>query len=96
MWLSFGDTIVLSEGKLRAKFLQVAAKWQEAHMHWQDRDTLSFTLMVVACEALKPHGTDFKDHTIYEVIEALLGKILRRVSRKIGSAPTIFEASICT
>ncbi len=57
----------------RAKFMQVAAKWQEALLHWQDRDTLSFTLMVVACEALKPSDAAFNDHTIYEVVGALLG-----------------------
>jgi hypothetical protein len=42
------------DGQQRRKFLQVAAKWQEALMHWQDRSTLSFALMVIACEALKP------------------------------------------
>jgi hypothetical protein len=57
----------------RAKFMQVAAKWQEALIHWQDRDTLSYTLMVVACEALKPSDAAFNDHTIYEVVGALLG-----------------------
>jgi hypothetical protein len=36
------------------QFLQAAAKWQEALTHWRERSTLSFALMVVACEALKP------------------------------------------
>jgi len=59
--------------KQRRKFLQVAAKWQEAVMHWQDRSTLSFALMVIACEALKPSDRQFNDHRIDDVVEALLG-----------------------
>ena len=55
------------------QFLQAAAKWQEALTHWSDRSTLSFALMVVACEALKPADAQFRDHTIYDVIAALLG-----------------------
>jgi hypothetical protein len=50
LWKSYRT---LSEDK-RIQFLQAAAKWQEAMMHWQDRPSLSFTLMVIACEALKP------------------------------------------
>jgi hypothetical protein len=57
----------------RRKFLQVGAKWQEALMHWKDRSTLSFALMVVACEALKPPDRQFNDHRIGDVVEALLG-----------------------
>jgi hypothetical protein len=57
----------------RRKFLQVAAKWQEALMHWQERSTLSFALMVIACEALKPSNQQFNDHGIDDVVEALLG-----------------------
>ena len=40
----------------RIQFLQAAAKWQEAIIHWRDRPSLSFTLMVVACEALEAAG----------------------------------------
>jgi hypothetical protein len=40
--------------ELRRQFLQAAAKWQEAMTHWGERSTLSFALMAVACEALKP------------------------------------------
>jgi len=58
----------------RRDFLQAAAKWQEALLHWAERSTLSFALMVVACEALKPSCPRFKDHNIYQVVEALLGK----------------------
>jgi hypothetical protein len=57
----------------RRDFLHSAAKWQEAVLHWQDRKTLSFALMVVACESLKPATADHRQN-IYDVVEALLGK----------------------
>jgi hypothetical protein len=57
----------------RRQFLQAAAKWQEALMHWPHRSSLSFALMVVACEALKPRDAD-DPQNCYHVIEALLGK----------------------
>jgi hypothetical protein len=57
----------------RVQFLQAAAKWQEAVIHWQDRPSLSFSLMAVACEALKPPETDDRQNC-YDVIEALLGR----------------------
>jgi hypothetical protein len=57
----------------RLQFLQAAAKWQEAMIHWQDRPSLSFALMAVSCEALKPQGADER-RNCYDVIEALLGK----------------------
>jgi hypothetical protein len=56
----------------REQFLQAAAKWQEA-LTWHERSTLSFALMVVACEALKPADRRFKQHNIYDVVAALLG-----------------------
>jgi hypothetical protein len=59
------------------QFLQAAAKWQEASMIWGEtgeRMTLSFALMVVACEALKPPGPAFWNHNVYDVVEALLGE----------------------
>ena len=56
----------------RIQFLQAAAKWQEAIIHWQDRPSLSFTLMVIACEALKPPDADDRQNC-YDV-EALLGR----------------------
>jgi hypothetical protein len=58
----------------RRQFLQAAAKWQEALKVSPDSGTLSFALMVVACEALKPAGTEFRKHNLYHVTEALLGK----------------------
>ncbi len=63
---------MLSEEQ-RLQFLQAAAKWQEAMIHWQDRPSLSFALMAVACEALKPSDADQRQNC-YAVIEALLGK----------------------
>jgi hypothetical protein len=59
--------------ELRQQFLQAAAKWQEAAMLFSERDTLSVALMVVACEALKPADQRYRDHNIYQVVEALLG-----------------------
>jgi hypothetical protein len=61
----------LNEDK-RVQFLQAAAKWQEAMMHWQDRPSLSFTLMVIACEVLKLPNVDERLNC-YDVIGALLG-----------------------
>jgi hypothetical protein len=60
----------------RRQFLRAAIKWQEALMHWSEKDTFSFALMVVACEALKPSDPEFTEHNIYQVIEALLGKLI--------------------
>jgi hypothetical protein len=57
----------------RLQFLQAAAKWQEAMIHWQDRPSLSFALMAVSCEALKPSDADER-RNCHDVIQALLGK----------------------
>jgi len=58
----------------RRDFLQAAAKWQEAlSQRLPERSTLSFALMVVACEALKPATRGFRKYNIYDVIEGLLG-----------------------
>jgi hypothetical protein len=57
----------------RVQFLQAGAKWQEAIMHWQDRPSLSYTLMVIACEALKPSDADDRLNC-YDAIETLLGR----------------------
>jgi hypothetical protein len=55
------------------QFLQAPAKWQEAIINWQDRPSLSFALMVIACEALKPPDADDRQNC-YDVIKALLGR----------------------
>jgi hypothetical protein len=57
----------------RLQFLQAAAKWQEAMIHWQDRPSLSFALMAISCEALKPASADQRQNC-YDVIEGLLDK----------------------
>jgi hypothetical protein len=63
----------LNEDK-RVQFLQAAVKWQEATiMHRQGRWSLSFTLMVIACEVLKPSDAGARQNC-YDVIETLLGK----------------------
>jgi hypothetical protein len=88
---TFPDDIIELWGKYRAlspearqKFLQVAAKWQEAFwFHSIRRRTLSYTLMIVACESLKPSAPEFSEHNIYHVVEALLGKnIAERLQRE--------------
>jgi hypothetical protein len=69
LWRSYRSLNV----EQRLQFLQAAAKWQEALIHWQDRPSLSFALMAVSCEALKPTDADQR-RNCYDVIEALLGK----------------------
>ncbi len=71
----------------RRQFHQAAAKWQEALGHWGDRSTLSLTLMVVACEALKPPEAQFRDHNVYPVVETLLGKPIADQLREHGGRP---------
>jgi hypothetical protein len=61
---------------LSRQFLKAAAKWQEAVTLSLDRPTLSFALMVVACEALKPSDRKFNRHNINHVVGALLGKTI--------------------
>jgi hypothetical protein len=58
----------------RRQFLQAATKLHEAFSLGRERETLSFALLVVSCEALKPTGSEFRDHNVYDVIEALLGR----------------------
>jgi hypothetical protein len=60
------------------QFLQVAAKLQEAFAQAADRPSLSFALMVVACEALKPSDRQFRRHNMNHVVEALLGKTIAK------------------
>jgi hypothetical protein len=68
LWSTYRN---LEEDK-RVQFLQAAVKWQEARMLWPERPSLSYTLMVIACEALKP--SDAADRQkCYDVVNALLG-----------------------
>lgn len=69
LWTSFQALLP----ERRRQFLQAAAKWQEAIAQFSDRETLSFALMVVACETLKPPDTD-RGANVYDVIRTLLGK----------------------
>lgn len=48
--------------------------WQLATSLSQNYETTAFALMVAACEALKPPGSDYRDHNACQVVEALLGK----------------------
>jgi hypothetical protein len=62
------------EGERRRQFLQVGSMWQLANSLSRDHQTAAYTLRVTACEALKPLPPEFSYHTIYEVVEALLGQ----------------------
>jgi hypothetical protein len=59
---------------LRQQFLQVGSMWQLALSLGSDYQTAQFALMVIACEAFKPPEPRYRDHNIYHVVEALLGK----------------------
>lgn len=58
----------------RKQFLQASnAYWQSLSLG-RDQQTLSLTLMVVACEALKPLGASYDGHNSPAVVNALLGE----------------------
>jgi hypothetical protein len=58
----------------RQQFLQVSSMWQLALSLGHEYQTASFAWMVAACEVLKPPEPQFRNHNIYHVVEALLGK----------------------
>lgn len=58
----------------RRQFLQVGSMWELALSLGHDYQTARFAWMVASCEALKPPDHQFRDHNIYHVVEALLGK----------------------
>jgi hypothetical protein len=58
----------------RRQFLQVASMWQLALSLGHEYQTARFAWMVAACEVLKPQDPLFREHNIYHVVEALLGK----------------------
>ncbi len=60
----------------RRQFLQVGSMWQLALSLSHDFQTTRFALTVGACEALKPPDSQFRDHNIYQVVEALLGNAI--------------------
>jgi hypothetical protein len=74
--------------ELRKQFLQVGSLWQLAASLGHDYQTASFALMVVACEALKPPGHQFRNHNAYHVVEALLGKSKADILQQ-GSTPAL-------
>lgn len=70
LWQSF---VGLSPNR-RRQFLQVGSMWQLALSLGHEYETARFAWMVAACEVLKPPDQQFRDHNIYHVVEALLGK----------------------
>jgi len=60
--------------ELRQQFFQVASLWQLSRSIVAEYPTAAFALMVAAVEALKPARQGFREHTIYHVVESLLGK----------------------
>jgi hypothetical protein len=59
---------------LRQQFFQVASLSQLSRSIAADYPTAAFALMVSAVEALKPSRQEFREHTIYHVVQSLLGK----------------------
>lgn len=57
----------------RLQFLQVGSMWQTALSLGAENQTARFAWTVAACEALKPHGAQYRNHNVYHVIDALLG-----------------------
>ena len=58
----------------RRQFLQVGSMWQLALSLGHGHQTASFALIVASCEALKPPDSQFRNHNVYHVVEALLGE----------------------
>lgn len=58
----------------RRQFLQVGSMWQLALSLGHEYETARFAWMVAACEVLKPPDLQSREHNIYHVVEALLGK----------------------
>jgi hypothetical protein len=56
----------------RRQFLQAGNSYQLALSFGYDDQTTRYTLMVAACEALKPGERQFNEHNIYNVVEVLL------------------------
>ena len=58
---------------VRRQFLEVGSMWQVALSLTHEYETARFAFMVAACEA-RPCADLYRDHNIYQVVEALLGK----------------------
>lgn len=70
LWQTLSE---LLEDKKR-RFLQAGSMWQLACSLVSDQETAKFVFTVSACEALKPPEAQYRDHNVYHVVEALLGK----------------------
>jgi hypothetical protein len=57
----------------RRQFLQAGNLYQLALSLTYDDQTTRYTMMVAACEALKPPERQFNEYNIYNVVEGLLG-----------------------
>jgi hypothetical protein len=66
----------------RDQFRKAGSLWQLALSLPHDYETTKFSLMVVACEALKPQAREYRRHNIYDVIGALLGAEVATVLRQ--------------
>jgi RND family efflux transporter MFP subunit len=88
------DTVALWQTVLglapdvRQQFLEVASMWQLSLMLHHEYQTASFAFMVASCEALKPRDRQFRDHNVYHVVEALLGKPAAKRRRSAPSKRT--------
>jgi hypothetical protein len=71
----------------RRQFIEVGSLWQAALSVWAQYETMRFSLMVAACEALKPADSQFREHNIYDVVEALLGQPRVEQLRKLRFKP---------
>jgi len=66
----------------RDQFRKAGSLWQLALSLPYDYQTTKFSLMVVACEALKPQAREYRRYNIYDVIGALLGAGVAAVLRQ--------------
>jgi hypothetical protein len=65
----------------RRQFSQAAAKFQEALYLLTFRPTLSFSLLVAACEALKPREEKYDNNNHEYVVKELLGRAISKKMR---------------
>lgn len=66
----------------RDQFRRAGSLWQLAVSLSHDYQTTKFSLMVVACEALKPNVAEYDRHNIYDVIAALLSPSVADILRQ--------------
>jgi hypothetical protein len=68
------DAFTALSADARRRFLQAGNLYRQAISLGRDDKTLGFTLLVVACEALKPPGARYDGHNSPAVVNALLGE----------------------